>query len=241
MIDTLGTVRTRMRSKLSDQDPAVYIWTDSELNQYIQDGYDLFCRTTDCLWDRQPIPDVAFQPVYDLPEGITKLDRVTWNDNRIYSDVQDNLTSLSPAFERQTGNVVMYLVDGDGYRKIRKVWPPATDDPTKFQVEYFRIGGELTSDTDEFEIPDWACRIVSYYALARAYERRGPGQILEMSQHYLLRWNEGLERMKERGYRFQTRRQLALGGSARVRITRGVPRPQLPWEYGVVVRSRRRR
>lgn len=39
----------KVQKRLDDEDGVV--WTDAELKMYIQDGYDLFCRRTRCLFD----------------------------------------------------------------------------------------------------------------------------------------------------------------------------------------------
>jgi len=224
---------------LADTNSADYVWSDAELNRYIQDGYDLFCRAALAIFDRQAIPDVAGEAVYDLPVGITELDRVTWNNYRIRSDPQDAWTSGDPVFESQQGQVEGYLVDGDGFGKIRKIRVPAGDDATKFMVEFYRIGAELTADTDRLEIPTWDSRAIRHYVLAQAYGRDGKGKNLEASTHYLARWVETLERARSRNYKVQARRTVVIGGTGEVRTTGRPPRPRLPWQYGTVVRGRR--
>lgn len=238
MLTTLGSLRTDVRARVNDSDSSDYIWSDVELNAYIKEGYNLFCSTTKCIWRREAIPDIADEPLYDLPVGVVELDRVTWDNRRIGPAPPDYFMHKDPAFEYQSGDVFTFMLDGDGYRKIRKIRAPGADDPDKFYVEYYSLGETLSSDSTEFEIPRWYARYVRHFACFRAFNRRGEGQNEELAKHYQSRWLEGLERAQDRSHSAFARRAGILGGSGQA-PKRGIPRgPRFPANFGRTVGRR---
>lgn len=105
-------------------------------------------------------------------------------------------------------------------------------EPNNMRMEYRRRGAELSEEQD-FEIPERYQKYVRHYAEARALEREGPGQDLELASHYQARYEAGVQRMLKRKQAMQFQRKSVLGGGA-PRVTN--PRVRLPWQYGEVVR-----
>lgn len=79
-------------------------------------------------------------------------------------------------------------------------------------VEIARLG--LDPAIHDFEIPRTFLKYIGFYAMAQALRRDGPGQDMELAQHYLDRFELGITRMTERLRRLQPerRRQLGEGG-----------------------------
>jgi len=232
-IRTKAQVRARIQTKLADT--AAVIWSTAELDVYIQNGYDQFTRLTNTIWERKAIPDEVGFGVYDLPEGITSLERVTWDDYRIDSIPTDVFLFQDRMFEQQQGPVTNYMVDGDGFRKIRKIRVPSLAAATKFYVEYYRIGSKLV-DTDTFEIPEHYVRAVVFFALGCARMRRGDGQDLKRAAAYMAKWQEVVDRANRRNQQVRKRMQpIVVGGGGRSIVRSRPPRPALPWNFGDVV------
>lgn len=237
MLTRLADARASVRSYLSDEDPNDYVWPTVDINAYIKDGYQQFCATVKPIFDREAIPDVEGEALYDLPLGMVSLERVTYKDIRIGSAPASFLEQKDSSFEDQTGEVFSFLLDGDGYGKIRKIRVPAADNADNFYIEYTRLGAELESDDTEFDIPEWYVAYVEYFALFRCYDRRGRGQNTNLAKHFRSRWAEGLERASEKSLSIGSRGPRVLGGGGRrgVAIPRG---PRLPANFGRTVPKR---
>jgi hypothetical protein len=98
------------------------------------------------------------------------------------------------------------------------------------RYEYRRRG---TGDCTELEIPARYQTYVRHYAQARALEREGDGQDLELAAHYQARYEAGVARMLKRRSSMHYQQKYVLGGGRRPE-TRPVLR--LPYSYGRAVR-----
>jgi len=78
------------------------------------------------------------------------------------------------------------------YGGVRKIIP----DANATRVEYFRLGKNLRAHP--FEIPDRYVRYVEWYALYRAYNTPGEGEDKALADHYMQRFQMGIEKMKKR-------------------------------------------
>jgi hypothetical protein len=106
-------------------------------------------------------------------------------------------------------------------------------EPNNVRIEYRRRGYEL-DDNRDFEIPDRYTVYVRHFAQARALEREGPGQDLELAAHYQGRYDAGLLRMLKRRQALQYQRKYVMGGGTNLRGRK--PLVRLPWQYGQIVR-----
>lgn len=104
-------------------------------------------------------------------------------------------------------------------------------EPNDMRIEYRRRGVELSKQ--DFEIPLRYQTYVRHYAQARALEREGDGQDLELAAHYQARYEAGVQRMLARKQAMQYQRKGIIGGGSRTE--RGA-RLRMPWQFGSVVR-----
>jgi hypothetical protein len=70
------------------------------------------------------------------------------------------------------------------------------NDTNSTRVEYYRLGRNL--DSEGFELPDRYVRYVEWWAMYRAFSTPGDGEDSKMAQHFKMRFEAGVERVKKR-------------------------------------------
>jgi hypothetical protein len=207
-----------------------------ELNAYIQDGYDLLTGNTGVLWDRAYLTIVDGTGTYAFPAAAIEIERATYDDRRLLPKTNAELIGMDSRYETTKGEIEYYCLDGDGLRVIRIYRVPslAAAPPKDVRVEYRKRGTALTADGTPFEIPDWQVKAVRFYAMHMALSREGDGQDLELADHYWMRFLDHTARAKRRMALVSRARTMVMGEMNR--LPAGLPRPQLPWKYGKVVR-----
>lgn len=97
------------------------------------------------------------------------------------------------------------------------------------RIEYTRLGRDL--DGHEFEIPNSYIKYIVFGACARALRRDGPGQDLNLAQHYESRFETGVERMVDR---VSSKQHDAVGHIGHGPLISNLPPLQisLPYNYG---------
>ena len=233
-----------------------YITTQyvSALNELPENCYEIERAT----WDSQRLVaathhELSADPRYEFTEGrvsayshekdglrkirkyrkpSTTTDRYTftgqWGIARDVSDV-DSSTPTG------TWGVLRFLsgqaATGGPWGLVRSITIESSD---SMKIEFFRRGDTLTGVSSKLEFPDVYVKYVRHYVMGRALERKGPGQDVDLANHYLLRFESGVERIRKRKSRIASMRTMQLGGA--VNIRRRPPRPKLPWAYGRVAR-----
>lgn len=239
MAETLSTVRTAVLRRLGDSTNV--IWSNAEINRYIQEGYDRLLFSTQMLWKRAYSDDVDGTATYALPTDLQSVDRVMWNWRRIDAVTTRELIQADSAYRTTEGPVEAYSIEDDGVLTIRKYpvpsqTPTAGADTNNTRVEYFARGAALSVDGSTFEIPDRYVKYIRHFAMFRALERKGDGQDLELAQHWGQRFEQGQQRIRERMARVERTRIRVLSGD---RGSGGPPpRPRLPVDFGTVVKFR---
>lgn len=102
------------------------------------------------------------------------------------------------------------------------------DDTKNVRVEVIRKGRDPKFGY-EFEIPDRYMRYVEHYAKAKAFEHQGDSQDLKLSQHYMQRYEIGVQRLRRRAQRTLRSRvgHFGTGGIAQSKP----PLVKFPWPY----------
>lgn len=103
------------------------------------------------------------------------------------------------------------------------------------RVEHYRQGRTMTDSSDICELPERYADYLRDYAMAQCLSRPGPGQDLELAQHFTQRWARGMARVARRIDMVDRQRTVVLGGDGQP-MTHRPPRPSMPWPYGSVVR-----
>lgn len=106
------------------------------------------------------------------------------------------------------------------------------------RVEYWRNPIAVSDGRDTFELPNRYVKYLRWYAMWKAYERTGPGQDLELAEHYKTRWDAAVVNAGTRQDRVKKARVGILGGFGGRRMGRP-PYPSMPWQYARPVRGRR--
>jgi len=106
------------------------------------------------------------------------------------------------------------------------------DDTANNRVEYFRHGRDL--DEDQFELPLRFVKYVEYFACSKALERDGPGQDIQLSNHFMQRFEEGAARMSRRMAEVKRARVGKIGSAGKIQTKPALAR--LPWRYGRQIR-----
>jgi len=96
------------------------------------------------------------------------------------------------------------------------------------RVEFYRLGREIE------EMPERWVKYVEFYAQAKCLERDGPGQDLKLSQHFMGRFNEGVDRMMKRLTEHRRAVSGKIGSAGRMPTQPALAR--LPWQYGRQIR-----
>jgi hypothetical protein len=103
------------------------------------------------------------------------------------------------------------------------------------RVEHWRQARPLDGDAP-IELPDRYVAYLGDFVQWRCFLRAGPGQDLQLAEHYHQRWERGMARMiRRRLITTAAARERIFGGGRRAAITRPA-RPQLPPNFGVRLR-----
>lgn len=233
MAKTLVNLRDDVETRLGDTTNT--IWTEAELTSYIKEGYDELCLQTLILWkrDTSAIAETDGTATYALPSDLLKLDRLEFDSQRMTPLTAMEARQHYPYFLTVEGTPHSYVYELDGVLTVRLIPIPSTTG-TETVLEYFRRGAALSADATELQIPDRYTDYIVWFALGKAYEREGKGQDLEMSSHYMARYNEGIKRIKRRKSQVLASRIGRFGGGDQTPVRTD------PWppEYGRVVRVR---
>jgi len=121
-------------------------------------------------------------------------------------------------------SVPAHFVSGSQYGGIRRII--SDDDNTR--VEYYRLGKPLADHA--FELPDRMVKYVQWWALYRAYSTPGESENKRLAEHFKLRFQMGIDRLKKRVRNVMRERTIAMG-SKRNNI-RDSYLEHFPAEYG---------
>ncbi len=205
-----------LRSQDVEWEDSRYELNKGQVESYLQDKDGIG------ILRKWRVPSTAYTPYSfdaDSDDGLGILRDIT--------DIID-LDVISYGF----GDLVQ--VDGVNVFEDYGILGPIYKEQNNVRIEYRRRGATL-SDSQNFEIPDRYTTYVRHYAMARALEREGDGQDLELSAHYQARYEAGLARMKKRKHAMFYQKELVMGSASSHRGHKP-PRPRLPYNYGRVVR-----
>lgn len=124
-------------------------------------------------------------------------------------------------------------------RMSAELSPPETDrewgiprktiskEASNTRIEFSKRPDELSGHDNTFDLPDQYVTYVRHFAMGKALERESAGQDLQLSKHYLQRYEVGVSRVIRRRKKNASRPLRQFGGVRR-RIDRG---PQWPWNF----------
>lgn len=231
MAKTLLVIATEVASTLGDS--GFQKWSRAEIDAKIRHGFDEFCQRTGVMWkrDNTGFDDVAHQALYDFPVDLLQIERVSYKGYRIEPISRRYGMAMDQRFLITEGQVIGWMADGDGLRKLRKIRIPAgAGTAGDTQVEYTRRMVAMTADGHTSELPNYMDKYARFWALSKCYEREGEGQNLDAADHYMLRFEMGVDLALARKEKAAARRTRVLGGREGRRPTKP-PRPVLPSNF----------
>jgi hypothetical protein len=238
-LDVVEEVSLRLRDSTND------VWAATRITRYVRDGYMEWCKQTGANWHRDHYPLVASQALYDLPDRLFKVDRMTFNGYRIPPIVSDTFRNLNKMMEVEEGIPIGYAMDGesgdedladtDPYQKRLRMHRVPADSYDDVYLEWESVGDDLDDDSSVlWNMADHQVLAVIFYAMWKAYSFEGSGQHLKFAAFYKQRFEEIVARTLLRKSKSRSNKQHRMGDSGPVRG--GVRLARYPWNYGKVVR-----
>jgi len=176
---TLAAARTEVRS-LIDEDAAAF-WTDSMLNNWLNQGAQDISRQAQCLWMQASIPAVAGQQSYMVPAdflGVHRLDYSIDNSDQTYNleyhgiktmdEIWGILHQLPAAYPR-----AFYLWNDTGVPGGQWYFAtyPVIAATGTLTLYYYRQAQVAVNDTDLLDLTPGYEDICYEYAVAKAKRR----------------------------------------------------------------------
>lgn len=173
-----------------------------------------FTLDKDGLLGLRVVPAADGAATYDEPDG-------TWGAQS-YTDAAD------VGVEGGSRGIMRYRTDcfpsGGPWGAIARIHPTTHN----IKVEIARLGRPL--ERAPFEIPDSYVKFVVFYAMAKAMQREGSGQDLDLAKHYMERFQLGITQISNMKRDIQRERVASMGGNLGD-VGFGLGTPQLPAAY----------
>lgn len=176
---TLLEIRNSVRSTLQDTigtDSSKY-WPDSDLNEYINEGYGIFCRSTKIIRD-SITPAICHLVVSDNTQNVAispliiQIERAkpSWSSRLLSECRTSDLDSDNPAWIGSTGTPQRYVLDfSDDYLTLdHKLSAAGTIDLTVKRMP-------LADMVDDNDVPEFKSQyhwMLKDYALFRAFTKQ---------------------------------------------------------------------
>lgn len=201
------------RSRYFENDDSRYELSKGEVEAYTQDK-DGLRRLR-----KWRVPSAAFIP------------REMDDDSEEFGILVD-ISDIDADTPLNTWGDFVHVAGEDGFGDPWGIIVGVYSDTSNLRYEYRRRGVDLSIEC--FEIPSRYVTYVRHYAQARALEREGDGQDLDLAAHYDIRYAAGVARMLKRQQAMSYQKKYVMGGSPK--MDRRLPLARLPWAYGKVVR-----
>jgi len=182
-----------------------------------------YIHDKDGLYYLRVVPAAQGDAVYDTVDGyagtMTQTDDSTVDI--VTTEVNGYNTGGYGILRHRTG----WFAAGGPFGSPTRIHP----DDINIKVEVYRLGRDLKSHPSE--LPSAYDKYVTYWAMSKALRRSGPGQDIELSDHYAQRFEMGISRMTAKKNKMQPERVGRFGGVAQVEPF-GLGMPQPPYPYG---------
>lgn len=143
--------------------------TRSDIIRWLNEGQIKIVRKTQCLQRHVETASVKGQASYELPDDCLFVRRATYDDNLVPPVAFEELDTVAPDRDgsNSTGNAMYY------YLWSNSIWfyPAASvTENGKIDIWYIRTPVELSSNSDEPEIPEYMHEQLINYAVMKAKE-----------------------------------------------------------------------
>lgn len=194
MTTTAASLIAMMRLHLQeDATLSTGLWTSPELTQYISDADREFLLMTGAVKSTATITALQSVSVYSEPSDSIDVERVAFNNKKLYPVSRSDLNHQDPSWRADTGNPKRYHRDLPP--KQFEVWPkPAAVGSGNLTVFYNKLPSALTDPPSAQTIttPDAFARYVMYRALEKAWAKEGDGQDVERAAYCGMRFTRGV-------------------------------------------------
>ena len=171
------------------------LWTGTQITRFSQEGENDFAEEFPCILTRLSLPVVKNQAVYNLPDSIRSIRRITWQGFKLDPLGQRNMREVF-SYATQVGKPYWYVFNNVGANNLQFFpIPDQTIVPS---------GKDLYSDAiitdviiEYFILPDYAQyiipiyfrrRLLKAYVLKNCFSIEGQGQNLKNRDYFNQRW-----------------------------------------------------
>jgi len=189
----LSEIRAEVREELSES--SAEIWTDEEINDYINRAIVLIQRVAE--WKESTSAMTLALGSNDPagePADISRIERITVEDNFIPHTTEFELNRYSDDWRNAANGLPRrwYYLYGQPTADMIRTYPPA-DVAKNMDIWYVTELSELVNDGDTPDLPAWVHPVSVYYALFSCYRREGPFQDFALASAYLREFTDWLE------------------------------------------------
>lgn len=190
---TLANLRTSARRVLAD--PNGRFWSDSELNNYINEWQCNLQDQFEFTWNTATITtSLSTHTLSNIATDIMRLDAVYWNEYRLNGRTKQNLEDIVREWRAAlAGSSKPRAVYQDDHRSFG-LWPPVGSVGT-LVLEY-PIEPVFNHDTDVISIPAWTRYNCKDYVAYKSYLREGPANSPTKAIRYKQRCEAGVKRIR---------------------------------------------
>lgn len=176
------------------------VFDSATINRFAQQAEDDFVTDYDCLIDRFAITAVAGNPLYELPDYVKNVHRITWKGLKIdpmpHRKFRDNNLSNTAS-----GKPQYYIFNNVGQNTIR-FFPIPSENVSAIQTNLFTSEIPNRVIVQFFRAPDYSIhvlpdffrrRLIKAYVMYRCFQIEGKGQNMKASQY----WESKYEFLKQ--------------------------------------------
>jgi hypothetical protein len=165
------TIRTAVRRELLD--PNERWWSDTELNQYIDDWQSYLQDECEFVWASNTlVTSSATHTLTNFTPSILRLDHCYWNNSRLSPRFKSALAETDLEWREEAAATPYVVWQPDHERMI--LWPAPSVNGT-LVLEYVQDLA-FTDDSTLQSVPAWTRYSSINYCCYRAYLRFGPNQ-----------------------------------------------------------------
>lgn len=226
------------------------IWPTQYLSDLIVQAEQEISEQVPCIYSRFAISVTQGISVYILPESISGIIRVTWKSWTVHPvfqrELRNNVIPLKPVNGDIESRPFLYMRQGYGESGI-KFYPAPNETIVADQTNIFNQTGiasqviisawhiaDATGST--YRVPAYIGRyLTKAYVLWRAFAKEGPGQNLEASEYYRVKYEGLLTQFKKIVTRLYSSHVRSMGDQFVNTYGRRPPHPRLPANFGYPV------
>ena len=147
-MSSLLDLRTAVRRYINEEDPTNSHFTDSEINDYLNQAVTFL--GTQMEWSEQTdqAPCAAGQTLYQLPNDFIALVDVYFDSRKLTILERADLSSLSTLWQQSPEGIPRYAYKADVNVVGLYPTPDASQDGLQIQIQYIQIPATLVSDSD---------------------------------------------------------------------------------------------